>query len=53
MGTFLEFYLTMLKFINFKLYSEIGMEYPPEIDNIKENNIFFSYKSFVLKNKIH
>jgi pescadillo protein len=28
MGTFLEFYLSLLKFINFKLFSDIKEEYP-------------------------
>lgn len=28
MATFLEFYTAMLKFINFKLFADIGMPYP-------------------------
>ena len=28
MGTFLEFYQALLKFVNFKLYSDVRMPYP-------------------------
>ena len=37
MGTFLEFYTTLLGFINYKLYSEINLVYPPKlIKNLQE-----------------
>ncbi|KAH0571972.1 Pescadillo cell cycle regulator [Spironucleus salmonicida] len=29
---FIEFYAELLKFVNFRLYSEIGIKYPPESD---------------------
>lgn len=32
MGTFLEFYIGLLKFVNFKLFSDVGMEYPVKFD---------------------
>ncbi len=32
MMTFLEFYEVLLKFVNFKLYSDLGVRYPPQID---------------------
>lgn len=28
MGTFLEFYRALLKFVNFKLFTDIGLSYP-------------------------
>jgi pescadillo protein len=32
MGTFIEFYTTLLGFINFRLYTSIGLVYPPKFD---------------------
>ncbi|KAJ2236557.1 mRNA-binding ribosome synthesis protein nop7 [Coemansia sp. RSA 1722] len=32
MGTFLEFYRTLLGFINYRLYTSINLSYPPKID---------------------
>jgi len=29
-GTFREFYIALLRFVNYKLYSELGMQYPPQ-----------------------
>lgn len=31
MATFAEFYVTMLEFVNFRLYQTIGLFYPPKI----------------------
>ncbi|KAH8682484.1 pescadillo [Xylariales sp. PMI_506] len=36
MGTFVQFYMTLLKFINFRLYSSIGLVYPPKFDQAKD-----------------
>ena len=29
-GTFHEFYSQLLRFVNYKLYSELGIQYPPK-----------------------
>lgn len=31
MTTFLEFYITLVKFVNFKLYSTMNLQYPPQL----------------------
>ena len=36
MGTFVEFYATLLGFVNYRLYNSIGLIYPPEIDLAKD-----------------
>ena len=37
-GTFMEFYLSLLRFVNFKLYKDLEMDYPPTyIDGISSS----------------
>ncbi|KAJ5041638.1 uncharacterized protein L3040_005216 [Drepanopeziza brunnea f. sp. 'multigermtubi'] len=38
MGTFVEFYQTLLGFVNFKLYTQIGLVYPPKFDKTKDDS---------------
>ncbi|KAJ4164910.1 hypothetical protein LMH87_006563 [Akanthomyces muscarius] len=38
MGTFIEFYMTLLGFVNFRLYTSIGLKYPPKFDLVKDEN---------------
>ena len=37
MGTFVEFYMTLLGFVNFRLYTSIGLKYPPKFDQTKDD----------------
>ncbi|KAI1827510.1 Pescadillo N-terminus-domain-containing protein [Xylaria intraflava] len=37
MGTFVEFYMTLLGFVNFRLYTSLGLKYPPKFDQNKDN----------------
>lgn len=36
MGTFVEFYTTLLGFVNFRLYTSIGLVYPPKFDVVSD-----------------
>lgn len=36
MGTFVEFYQTLLGFVNFRLYTSIGLVYPPKFDKTSD-----------------
>ncbi|KAI6783320.1 ribosome biogenesis protein Pescadillo [Emericellopsis cladophorae] len=38
MGTFVEFYMTLLGFVNFKLYTSLGLKYPPKFDQVMDEN---------------
>ncbi|KAI1464019.1 Pescadillo N-terminus-domain-containing protein [Daldinia caldariorum] len=37
MGTFVEFYMTLLGFVNFRLYTSVGLKYPPKFDQAKDD----------------
>ncbi|OAA55313.1 ribosome biogenesis protein [Niveomyces insectorum RCEF 264] len=37
LGTFVEFYLTLLGFVNFRLYTSVGLKYPPRFDAAKDD----------------
>jgi len=37
MGTFVEFYITLLGFVNFRLYTSIGLIYPPRFNASSDN----------------
>ena len=44
-GTFMEFYTALLRFINFKLYKDIGLTYPPQKQtNYLEDSDFLNSK---------
>ena len=38
MGTFVEFYTTLLGFVNFRLYTSIGLVYPPKFNASSDEN---------------
>jgi pescadillo protein len=37
LGTFVEFYQTLLGFVNFRLYTSIGLVYPPKFDKSRDD----------------
>ena len=38
MGTFVDFYATLLGFVNFRLYTSIGLVYPPRFDSVRDEH---------------
>lgn len=36
MGTFVDFYATLLGFVNFRLYTSVGLIYPPKFDSVRD-----------------
>ena len=38
MGTFIEFYMTLLGFVNFRLFTSIGLKYPPKFDQTQDEH---------------
>jgi pescadillo protein len=52
MITFLEFYETLLKFVNYKLFSSLDLIYPPQINSELEKTMdSFSYSTMIANNK--
>ena len=50
MGTFVEFYTTLLGFVNFRLYTSIGLVYPPKF-NTKSDEQGGELGAFTLEGK--
>lgn len=50
MGTFLEFYTTLVKFVLFRLYTEADLVYPPPINPNKEKGVG-GITAYVLESK--
>lgn len=38
MATFVDFYITMLSFVNYRLYKTVGLFYPPKLEQVKSSN---------------
>jgi pescadillo protein len=52
MMTFLEFYEILMKFVNFKLYSSINLNYPPRVNQDLEKTLdSFCYSTMIVENK--
>ncbi len=49
MMTFLEFYEVFLKFVNYKLYQNMNLVYPPKVDPVLEHSEYYTYSSFILE----
>jgi len=47
MNDFLELYLTLMRFVNYKLYRDIGFEYPPPEENADLN--LFGFDSLYIR----
>jgi pescadillo protein len=48
MMTFLEFYQTLLGFVNFKLFHSLGLAYPPKWNDTNDTGLFL--RSLIVEN---
>lgn len=39
MSTFREFYVALLRFINFKVFSDLGVAYPPQLNSLADEEV--------------
>lgn len=51
MTYFIEFYLTMLNFVFYRLFTDSGFKYPPAIDSalLSEGHCMNSFISFMIR----
>ncbi len=47
MSNFLELYTNLMKFVNLKLFKDVGLEYPPPVENMDMN--FFGFNSMDIR----
>lgn len=52
MGTFVEFYTTLLGFVNYRLYTSVGLVYPPKF-NAKSDEQGGELSAFQLQGKVN
>ena len=45
-GTFREFYVALLRFVNFKLFSDLGLSYPPSISGLNDESLYLDSTQF-------
>lgn len=50
MLTFLEFYSTLMHFVLYKLYTDIGLVYPPKLD-VQKDKIISGLSSYILESQ--
>jgi len=53
MSVFVEFYTTMLGFINFRLYNHLNLTYPPKLDGLESKEDGGEERVFALNQALH
>jgi len=53
MSVFVEFYTTMLGFINFRLYNHLNLTYPPKLDGLETKEDGGEERVFALNQALH